>query len=246
MSGFLVVLAAGFAGSFHCLGMCGGFACALGSAPGASPAATALRHGLYGLGRLVSYMVIGATAGSLGTLLVGHSHGAAGHAMGFFLAGELGTGQRLLAIVGGLLMVVMALQLLGLIRHRPATWIGMGATRSAGLFTAALRALLATRSPAAAIALGVANGFLPCPLVFSFAALAAASGSPQAGVLIMAAFGLGTLPAMLSMGLLGRLLAPALRRRGVRLAGAFVLVIGFVTLVRGVAPSLLHLPGATA
>ena len=33
MTYYLVIFAAGFAGSFHCIGMCGGFACALGRDP---------------------------------------------------------------------------------------------------------------------------------------------------------------------------------------------------------------------
>jgi hypothetical protein len=52
----------------------------------------------------------------------------------------------------------------------------------------------------------------------------------------MAVFGLGTFPAMLAMGGIGRLLAPRWRQRGVRLAGSFILALGLVTLARGVLP----------
>jgi sulfite exporter TauE/SafE len=52
----------------------------------------------------------------------------------------------------------------------------------------------------------------------------------------MAAFGLGTFPAMLVMGGAGRLLAPRWRQHGVRVAGSFILVLGLVTLGRGVLP----------
>ena len=41
------------------------------------------------------------------------------------------------------------------------------------------------------------NGFLPCPLVYAFAAQAAGSGGALPGLLVMLAFGLGTFPAML-------------------------------------------------
>jgi len=41
---------------------------------------------------------------------------------------------------------------------------------------------------------------------------------------------------MLAMGGLGRLLAPRWRQRGVRLAGGFILVLGLITLGRGVVP----------
>ena len=56
---------------------------------------------------------------------------------------------------------------------------------------------------AAPLAFGVLNGLLPCPLVYAFAAQAAASGGPLQGLQVMAAFGLGTFPAMLAMGGLG-------------------------------------------
>jgi uncharacterized protein len=60
------------------------------------------------------------------------------------------------------------------------------------------------------------------------------------GCLTMAAFGLGTFPAMLLMGGLGRLLAPGWRQQGVRLAGSFILALGLVTLGRGLVPMTAH------
>ena len=98
-----------------------------------------------------------------------------------------------------------------------------------------LRSLLATRSRAAPIALGVFNGFLPCPLVYAFAAQAGSTAAPLAGFLVMLAFGLGTFPAMLMMGGIGRVLAPVWRQRGVWLAGACILLLGLITIGRGVA-----------
>lgn len=252
MAGFVIVMLAGFAGSFHCIGMCGGFACALGSARVGAPATLVMRHLLYNSGRLASYSFIGALAGLLGAALVGHGfghrvglaeqfalRGVPSHDMSMVLAGEIGLGQRLLSIAGGGFMIVMALQLFGVLRHRPASWAGSGSW----LFAPALGALVRSASPASPLALGVLNGFLPCPLVFACAALAAAGGSLEGGILTMAAFGLGTFPAMLFMGSLGAFLGPALRRRGVRFAGSFVLLLGVITLLRGLAPALLHASG---
>jgi sulfite exporter TauE/SafE len=48
--------------------------------------------------------------------------------------------------------------------------------------------------------LGVFNGFIPCGLVYVFAAFAAASGSVLWGAVIMAIFGFATLPAMMGFG----------------------------------------------
>lgn len=273
-----VILLAGFAGSFHCVGMCGGFACGLGTDPGGSPLKTVVRHVLYNSGRWVSYVMIGALAGALGAFILssgpdtgshaghrtGHGtgaqkmtsgahdnpadHGAAGHEhsmsgmthddAGYVLTGNFGVLQRVLSVLAGILMLVMALQLFGVLRHRPHSRLWLGGNS----FAAAMRALLKSKNPGVPVTLGVINGFLPCPLVYAFAAMAAASGSAISGMLTMAAFGLGTFPAMLFMGSAGRAFSLGLRQNGVRLAGGFVFVFGFVTVLRGVVPSVLHFP----
>src|SRR6266545_3713480 len=188
MSQYVLIFLAGAAGSFHCVGMCGGFACALGSDP-RDPVVTLCRHLLYNLGRVMSYCFLGAVVGYLGVLLVGH--GAEG------IPANLA--QRALAMVSGLLMVFIGLQFLGFLRRFGPGLNGIGGE----LLVPALRNLLKTSGIAAPLAFGVLNGFLPCPLVYAFAAQAAGSGDPAAGFLIMAAFGLGTFPAMLMMGGIG-------------------------------------------
>jgi uncharacterized protein len=217
---YLVIFAAGFAGSFHCVGMCGGFACALGHDP-RGHTATVRRHLLYNAGRLTTYCFLGAVAGALGEVLV--------------LKGLLGAGQRFLAIAAGLLMIAMALQFFGLLQGSRAA-VGFGGNTLA----ASLHSLLNSQSPAAPVAFGVFNGFLPCPLVYAFAAQAASTAGALPGFLVMLAFGLGTFPAMLMMGGVGRGLAPTWRRRGVWLAGSFILLLGLITLGRGVLPFAAH------
>jgi uncharacterized protein len=227
---FFFVFAAGFAGSFHCIGMCGGFACALGRDPHGR-GGTIVRHLLYNSGRLTTYCFLGALSGALGQVI------CTPRGLSVSLAsGAIDAGQRTLAIAAGLLMITMALQFFGLLQrfHRLAT--GFGASTFAG----SLRGLLATRSRAAPLALGVFNGFLPCPLVYAFIAESASTAGPLPGVLTMAAFGLGTFPAMLVMGGIGRLLAPTWRQRGVRLAGVCILLLGLLTLGRGIMPSAFH------
>ncbi|THF56254.1 sulfite exporter TauE/SafE family protein, partial [Pseudothauera rhizosphaerae] len=98
-----LVFLAGMAGSMHCLGMCGGFACALG-ADGRGAGATLRRHLVYNLGRVTTYCFLGALAGLAGGWLAGHGGVGAG----------VGLAQRALALLAGLLMVAAGLQLLGL------------------------------------------------------------------------------------------------------------------------------------
>ena len=163
-----LIFLAGLAGSWHCVGMCGGFACVLGSDP-RGRAATLVRQLTYNLGRVATYCFIGGTVGFLAAELC---------------AGEAGApptsgAQRVLALASGLLMVFIGLQLLGWLRRRHGPPLqGFG-----GQFLApALRDLLRAPGPGAPLAFGVFNGVLPCPLVYAFAAQAAGSGGALPGL----------------------------------------------------------------
>ncbi len=231
MTYYLVVFVAGFAGSFHCLGMCGGFACGLGRDP-RGRGATILRHLLYNSGRLTTYCFLGALAGALGQIVCTRQGTTF-----LLLDGSLDAAARILAIVAGLLMIAMALQFFGVLHvfHRLA--VGFGSST----FAMSMRSLLTTRNRGAPLAFGVFNGFLPCPLVYAFAAEAVSTGQALPGFLTMASFGLGTFPAMLMMGGVGRVLAPAWRQRGVWLAGSCILLLGIITLGRGILPFAAHM-----
>src|SRR5258708_2353849 len=157
---YLMLFAAGFAGSFHCIGMCGGFACALGPDP-PGHGATVLRPLLYNTGRLTTYCFLGGLAGALGQVICTPQGMTVS-----LVSGSLDSAQRILAIVAGLLMIGMALQFFGLLQgfHRLASGFGSSA------FAMSLRSLLTAPGPAAPLPFGVFNGFLPCPFVFPFVA----------------------------------------------------------------------------
>ena len=246
---FLISLA-GLAGSLHCIGMCGGFVCVMGK-DSRGAAATLRRHLAYNLGRVTSYCFLGGVLGHLGMLLVGdHAQPAAAS-----------LAQRSLAVVSGSMMLYIGLQFLGLFRAARWQTLGFGAD----LLVGALQRLLKAPGAGAPLALGVLNGFLPCPLVYAFLAQAAGSGGPLPGALTMTAFGLGTFPAMLAMGGIGVWLhpapgppgatvvsmtprgnaitlapPPAWRLHGVRIAGAFIVLLGAITIARGVLPMGAH------
>ncbi len=239
----LLIFLAGLAGSLHCVGMCGGFACAIGGGSAVSPAAKLARHLLYNLGRIVSYLFIGALAGQAGMFLVDLCGD------GWSLAA-----QRTLALLSGVLMVFIGLQFAGVLRHAAPRWPG----RMGEALIHAVRPLLHSPRASAPLALGVLNGWLPCPLVYAFAAQAAASGGAADGLQVMLWFGLGTFPALLAMGGLGlwwrqsgaglgaaalrfvphAASSPVLDARawGVRLGGGLIVLLGLITLARGAWP----------
>jgi sulfite exporter TauE/SafE len=219
MLAYALIFLAGFAGSFHCLGMCGGFACALGAGPRGN--GTRLERQLvYNIGRVGVYCFLGALAGFLGMTAIIHYDSGADSVI---------AAQRLLAFASGALMLVIGLRFLGYLGRLGYHTPGYGGQ----FLVPVLRDLLQAPGRAAPLAFGVFNGFLPCPLVYAFLAQAATSGGPLNGVLVMVAFGLGTFPAMLLMGGLGARLRFEKRLRGVQIAGVFLVVLGLITLARG-------------
>ena len=82
---------------------------------------------------------------------------------------------------------------------------------------------------------GILTGFLPCGLVYSFLALAAATASVWKGPLLMVAFGLGTLPVMLITGAGLTVASLRLRQRLMKAAAVCVLITGVLTVTRGIA-----------
>jgi sulfite exporter TauE/SafE len=229
----LPVFVVGLLGSVHCAGMCGGIVGALSvvQAPGRTVAvpvraASAARPALanvaaYNLGRIGSYMLAGALAGGVG-------QGA-------------GALARLPALqAGGYWMANAMLALLGL--YLMDAWRGLARLEQGGrLLWRHVQPMLrrlqprpgAGFGPGRMLAAGVLWGWLPCGMVYSVLVTAMLSGTAGGGALVMLAFGLGTLPMLLGLGLAGARLRGLLRVRGVRLAcGALVLGFGLLGLAR--------------
>jgi len=101
------------------------------------------------------------------------------------------------------------------------------------------RPLLPVTSVTRALGIGAIWGWLPCGMVYGALLLALASGSAAGGAATMLAFGLGTLPNVLAIGLASR--TRAFGRAGPRLrmaSGALVCVLGLFGLTQLVAPAL--------
>ena len=139
----------------------------------------------YNAGRIASYTAAGALAGAIG-------------ASGFFMQHVLPVEQLLYALAS-VMLVVLGLYLAGL-------WQGvLVLERLGGVLWKHIqpvsRHFLPMRSLPRALALGAVMGWLPCGLVYSVLVAALATGSVAQGALLMLAFGLGTLPTLMAMGL---------------------------------------------
>jgi sulfite exporter TauE/SafE len=228
----LGVLLASLVGSVHCAGMCGGFVC-LYTGTGAPRGLRGLApHAAYNLGRLASYLSLGAAAGLLG--------GQADR------LGRLAGVSRAAAVVAGVLLVLWASGAIAASAgvRVPGTLAPAWTRRWLGAGLAAMR----DRPPVArATATGLLTTLLPCGWLYAFVVTAAGAGSPAAGALVMAAFWAGTVPMMLGVGIGAKWGLGALRRRLPALSAAVVLVLGLLTIagkLRTPSPGAAHHAGA--
>lgn len=216
----LVAFVVGLLSALHCLGMCGGI---MGALSVALPESTRTRPArllgflaAYNLGRILSYTLAGALAGSLGLTLVEGTGSV-----------ELGL---VLRAVAALLMVLAGLHLAGWL---PA--VGrierLGAPLWRRLEPLAHR-LVPVRTLGRAALYGAVWGWLPCGLVYAMLGAAAGQATVLGGAATMAAFGAGTLPTLLVTGLFASRVYRLRRRPLLQQAGGLaVALVGAVALI---------------
>lgn len=211
---FLAALLLGLVASGHCVLMCGGISGALGIVT-AKDRRGGARGGLligYQAGRIASYALAGGLIGGIGGGIVG-------------LLDDDGVRAALRAASAAALLL-SALVILGRLRD-PGDIIG----RRLWLRLAPLgRRLMPISTFPRAFAFGMVWGWMPCGFVYTVLLIAAVSADPLQASTTMAAFGIGTLPAMLATGWgAPRLMAWSGRRNVRRAAG--VALIACATLV---------------
>jgi sulfite exporter TauE/SafE len=217
MSGsvYAVLLLSGLVGSLgHCLGMCGPLVLMVGLQLPARGLAAVPYHLLYHLARVAVYVLLGAIVGAVGSLL------------------GLGSGLNRLAgaisLALGLGIVLLGLGYLG--------WLPLGRLdASAGRLNRAMGRALKRGGALGVVLLGAINGLLPCGLVYSALLLAATTGGSLPAALGMALFGLGTLPALVVVGLGAGTLGARFRQVLTRVAGVVIVVAGLQLALRGLA-----------
>jgi uncharacterized protein len=223
---FFLIFSLGFFGSFgHCVGMCGPLAVALtlsraqDSTQGFHPLLFSL--GL-NLGRILSYAIVGAVLGSLGSLLVFSSQ----------LAGIGSIFRQLIAIFTGLLLIWC-----GLNRIQPELIPKIPIFQPIqGKLQQTLHRLMARLSYNdrvwSAGLLGMLWGMIPCGFLYIAQIKAVETSNWWSGAATMLTFGLGTTPMMLLVGVSASRLSREQRSQLFRLGGWITLIIGFLTLFR--------------
>jgi uncharacterized protein len=213
----------GLAGGVHCAGMCGGIVHALCAVPGGK---TDVRHLIgYNVGRMASYMCAGALAGALGQ------------------AGLLTRAAPLLQPVmfalASLMLVMLGLYLAGVMPlmariEAAGAWLWRG-------ISPLTRRMLPVTSMSRALGLGALWGWLPCGMVYAVLLSALAMGRWWQGALVMLAFGLGTLPNLLGIGMLTRRINRLQRAGAPRaIAGVAITLFGVYGVVKIMQPGVLN------
>lgn len=212
MPDLIPIILIGLLGSVHCMGMCGGFALAVAQASG-NGRPFLIRQSLYYLGKTFTYAMLGGIAGGLGQVIGGMFAGM----------------QQALSVGLGAFLIFIGLGLLGWLKR----FSGSGIIRWWKPLTDAIGQRLRKNTKAATFGLGLLNGLLPCGLVYGALALAAASGHAAKGALLMAVFGLATIPALFLIAAFGALMNPVWRNRLNQVSGVVMIALGAITIMRG-------------
>jgi len=219
------VLVASLVGSVHCAGMCGGFVCFYSGSATGSDAAALRAHAMYNVGRLISYLTLGAAAGALGAgvsragVLIGVGHAAA------VLSGALMIGWAISTIAAQRGVSIGTL-------HAPVAW-----QRALGRVLQAVRHQ--PMSVRAALT-GLFTTLLPCGWLYVFVATAGGTGSVRSAMTMMAVFWLGTVPALVAVGVGAQTVLAPFRKRLPAFSAAVVLVMGLLSMSGHLFPAAHH------
>ena len=188
----------GIVSAGHCFGMCGGLVVAAGF-----NSARQSYLWLYNVGRISTYVILGAIFGLSSAALP----------------------EAAIPILKSLsigLLILTALYFMGITSAITSLEkVGLPVWRKVQPIT---RQLLPISSAKSALMLGLLWGFIPCGLVYTALAFAMSLSNPLNSMLAMLAFGLGTFPAMVSVGLAANVIRPILAKRSVRIGLGSVLL----------------------
>ncbi|MBX7093643.1 MAG: sulfite exporter TauE/SafE family protein [Flavobacteriales bacterium] len=205
-----VAFSLGFLGSFHCMGMCGPIALAL-PLNRKNYLTMVIGSAAYNFGRVFTYSAIGLVFGLIG--------------QGLFIAGY----QNFLSLTLGILI------LLSLIFSAWANRLGNNAVifRIVNGLKSKFIPLFNKKSTGGLFLIGMLNGLLPCGFVYMGITGSIATGSAIYGALFMAFFGLGTLPAMMAMNMVGGIVSVNFRNNVRRMVPVVVGIMGLALVLRG-------------
>ncbi|RLD31594.1 MAG: sulfite exporter TauE/SafE family protein [Bacteroidetes bacterium] len=207
---YISALVLGLLGSFHCIGMCGPIAIALPLKTNTWTERIASSF-IYNIGRTITYGILGFIFGLIGKGI------------------SLGGLQQWVSIIIGVLMILSVLF--------PVLFRKVNLEKSTYQMISRLKGkfgkMFSIRSYSSLFTIGILNGFLPCGLVYIAIAGAIVSGEVKDGILYMIIFGLGTIPVMMALSILGNVISVKFRNKIRVIIPIFIVIIGILFILRG-------------
>jgi len=212
---FAAIITFALVGSLgHCVGMCGGFIVTYSTAKIDTQMARAtqlLAHFSYNIGRVVTYTILGALFGYFGSLW------------------DITPLSRaiMFAIIGSV-MVVMGISFAGKLKFLNSIEFPIA---NFLWFKRLFKRLLQSNRYSSFLFLGMLNGIVPCGLVYMMLALAIKTQSALYGAMVMAIFGVFTIPTLFTLGLFVGLFSQTyFRSIMIKIASVIIILFGFWTL----------------
>ncbi|MFZ1200875.1 MAG: sulfite exporter TauE/SafE family protein [Desulfobacterales bacterium] len=204
----------GLLGTGHCVGMCGPLVVAFPGRTGRlSP------HLFYHFGRLFTYGAIGAVMGGIGRgLALASAVTGSDHLQ---LVARL---QVTLSVVSAGFLLYFGLCQLGFFPQ--PRWLQIVAPEKIPGYRRIIRLAFIKQGAAEMVFAGLMMGFLPCGLSFAAFSRALAAGGVMRGFLLLAAFGIGTLPGLLLIGTGATTLARRYQVHSDIIAGLLMIAMG--------------------
>lgn len=209
---YSLLIMIGFLTSFHCVGMCGPLILSYTARSSANGQHAYSKHLLYGMGKTLSYTVIGALFGAFGSIV----------AFTPFTQGIVGAAAGLFLVLFGLHMLEVFPELKHFQIKTPAL----------------VRRFVSKeyRKHSNPFIIGLLNGLMIiCGPLQAMYVMAAGTGSWMDGAAILCCFGMGTLPLLLSFGFFTSLLSANMTPKMLRASGIIVIILGAIMLNRGLA-----------
>ncbi len=205
--GYGMLFLIGLLTSVHCIAMCGGINISQCIPQNAEKSVsnelvTLKPSVLYNLGRVISYTVVGALVGALGSVI-----------------SFSGNAKGIVQIVASLFMIIMGLNMLNV-----APWLRKLNPRMPKIFSKKINNRKDNNVP---LYVGLLNGLMPCGPLQAMQLYALSTGDPIKGALSMFVFSMGTVPLMFGLGALSTILSQKFTKKAMSIGAVLVIILGF-------------------
>lgn len=210
--GYGLLFLVGLLTGFHCVSMCGSFVISYTAKNAQEGVKSYKSHMMYGLGKIISYTIIGAAFGLIGSIITftPAMRGIAGVLAGLFL---ILFGLKMLNIIPILRKIQFSTP------KFLAKFVGKESQKHSSPFI-----------------IGLLNGLMiACGPLQAIYIMAAGTGSVVEGAKLLFVFALGTLPVMLSFGYLTTFISSKATYKILKVSGIIVIVLGLIMVNRGLA-----------